>query len=389
MIVHRRITSWQSAQYSFKKQPENPLVGGNLPAKRLVVCLGILAYLFSLSSNAQACDENVFLKFNPGIQLAKSVDEARTQAREQGKLVLLIASSYRSVSDSDAISPALETFRAGPLVDGRVVKLINRRFVPYYFEMDALATMYDKSAAEIMVRTISELRFSATMPTPPFVVMTADGKSLGDVSVFSTADKLLESLALLLHESAEHSQLNDSEKSLDVIEQANILFELRDLDAAIEMLGNDQSSAAWFLRGMIACERSDWAEMKGAFRMVTDESYFSGMEIQEIHRLWATGNYQALKSRVSTLSEEFPFWDEATYYAGLAYYHSDEIERALEIWEKGITTHPESPWALRMDWTRGIAKYGPERPLMMNHRPESLLGRRFLSPHSAWDLKPR
>lgn len=227
------------------------------------------------------------------------------------------------------------------------------------------------------------------MPTPPLMVITPDGKFLNDISVYSTADELLESLASIVHDSAELSQLNDSEKALEAIEQAEALLDLRQFDAALEIVQDDQSSAAWFLRYVVAFERGAWVDMSSAFRMVTDKKYFDEMEIYEIRRAWNKREYEEIKKRYSALAREFPFRDEATYYAGLAYYHSDDVAKALEVWEEGIKAASESPWGLRMDWIRGVAKDGPDKPMMVNHRPESLLGRRFISPRGAWDLKSR
>ncbi len=265
--------------------------------------------------------------------------------------------------------------------------MINRRFVPYYFEMEPRGSLYDATAAEMTLLINPELKFSSVLPTPPVMFVTPEGKSLGALNLFCTPDELFSAMVSILNENENYGRLTDDELLIaDPARRATVLYELGRPDDALKMLGDDQSSEGWYLRGAIARERGEWAEMKKSFKMVTDQQRVPDMVMQQIYRCWTQGNYDGIKSLFDEITPTDPRYQEAVYYAGLAHYHSGAMPEALRLWQESIQAHPQSPWSLRLDWTRGLATHGVNSPFLTNNRPESLLGRNYLSPHGNADL---
>jgi hypothetical protein len=322
-----------------------------------------------------------------GFEFATDLASARETASRDTKILMLIPAAWRSGADSDALSPAVEAFRAGPLVDDAVVRLIQRRFVPYYFELDERGARYDETAAKLAMELCPDLAFPSVMPTPPVILATPEGKLLSTVSVYVSAADFLDSLASAVAQNEPYGELTASEAGLESrTERAQVLHDLRQLDAALEALGDDQSSHAWFLRGAIAQEQERWDEMDAAFKMVTDDNWKNEISVRELYRYWTIRNLDGIRQLAASLAPDHPRHQEAMYYLGLACYHSGDRDEALRVWGDSIQAHPDTAWSLRLDWTRGQAIRGPDAP-MLEGPPESLLNRVFLSPHGNPDLK--
>ena len=80
-------------------------------------------------------------------------------------------------------SPNLESLRDEiDKIDSQVVDLLNRRFVPYYYDMDSLGELYDDEATKLAMQLYPDLRYLSSMPTPPLLFMTPEKKFLGYAS---------------------------------------------------------------------------------------------------------------------------------------------------------------------------------------------------------------
>lgn len=322
-----------------------------------------------------------------GFQWTYTLEQARQVAENEGKIIMLVPAAYRSRSDNPVLSPATESLRAGPLADQRVIRLIRRRFVPCYFETKPQGALYDKQATELAMLVSPELRFAAVMPTPPLMFVTPEGKSLATANVFCTADELYAVLVRVVGENEPWSSLSDDELLLPgTVDQARVLHELGQSGQALKMLGDDPSSAASFLRGVIAREEGDWAGMKRAFSRVTDDAWLNEMKMQELYRHWTAGNWRGIKSVAADIDPDWPRYQEALYYQGLACHYTDTTSETMRLWKESIEANPATVWSLRMDWTRSILKHGVGTPVLPGHRTDSLLGRSYLSPHGNVDL---
>ncbi|MGI9519578.1 MAG: tetratricopeptide repeat protein [Pirellulaceae bacterium] len=322
-----------------------------------------------------------------GINWAFSLEEARARATEEGRIVILKPVAFRSSTDSTELSPSTEALRAVSLVDSRVVNLLNRRFVVYYFSMDELSSQYDAQAAALSRKLHPDMRYLASMPTPPMLFMTAEGKMLGHASNFLLPDDLLEYLTGKLDENPAYAQLTPAEKAVeDAVQRAWVHYELRQFESAIELLENQQSSDAFYLRGLIAREQLEWPEMKAAFKMVTDSARLNDIKLDQALRYWELRNFEGIKAHLEGVRPDHPRYQEAMYYLGLAWFHTDDREKALELWEAALRHDRSSAWALRLDWTFGLASLNPDEYLSPTDKPPSLLGRRYLTPDGNPDL---
>ena len=343
------------------------------------------------STEAQAQDAGSSnhhpLKNDPtGINWVFSMDEAIETARATNRIVILKPVSFRSSADSDRLSPSSEAQRATSLVDSRVVNLLNRRFVTYYFDMDPLGSQYDERATDLAKDLYPDMRFSS-IATPPLLFMTPERKLLGSASNFLTGQELLDRLVEVLNENPTFAKLTPEEEAVtEPVQRAWLLYELRRLDEAHALLDKQQSSEAYYLRVLIAREQSNWKEMKQAIGMVTDSHRRLDIDVENVLRYWQGRNYEGIKAKGQRVARNNPRYQEAMYYLGLAYYHTDNTDKAIETWTQAIESNPKSAWAFRLDLTQGLVKLDPTQYLSEQDVIPSLLDRRYLCPNGSEDL---
>lgn len=65
--------------------------------------------------------------------------------------------------------------RAGPFSDERIVRLANRRFVPFYFDLSNRGVAGDPAARKFVVKERKRLG-GRSVPTPPVLFMSPDGE---------------------------------------------------------------------------------------------------------------------------------------------------------------------------------------------------------------------
>ena len=322
-----------------------------------------------------------------GIDWVFSLEEAISKATATNRIVVLKPVSYRSQKNSDNLSPSAETQRAISFVDSRVVDLLNQRFVPYYFDMDSVGDLYDEKATQLATELYPDLRYLSSMPTPPLLFMTPQKKFLGYASNFASGQELLEKMIEILDENPLYGQLTAAERELDnPLQKARLFLELRQLDAALETLEGQESSESWYLRARIAREQGELRSMKYAISMITDKEYLAEIEVENILRYWASQNLEAIKMKAPGINRENPRFQEAMYYYGLALFHSDSVEQAIEVWQNAIKANPKSAWAYRLDLTQGLARLDPNSYLSSRDTIPSVLDRVYLCPNGNEDL---
>lgn len=341
------------------------------------------------ASNDQSV-EHPLTNDRTGIEWVFSLDAAIEKAKLTNRIVLLKPVAYRSKAGSDALSPSAEALRAVSLVDSRVVNFINRRFVPYYFDMDKMGSQYDENASKLAINLHPELGYFSAMPTPPLLLMTPERKMLGYVSNFLGPDELMKRIGEILDENSDYKMLNADERAIqDPVKKARVYYELRQLDKAMELLDQQSNSEAYYLRGLIAREQQDWPQMKASFKMVTEQSRMDDIDIEIGIRYWTIKNYEGLKAKFATIRKDHPRYQEAMYYLGLAYFLTNDPDRCMEIWEQAIETDRKSAWAFRLDWSLGLAKLGPDQFITAYQSLPSVLGRKYMSPDGNPDMKRR
>ena len=81
--------------------------------------------------------------------------------------------------------------RAGPLSSEDVVRLANRRFVPFYFDLAIEGAAGDADARKFVVAARKDLG-GGGVPTPPVLFMNAKGEVLGEVGNYATEAQVLD-----------------------------------------------------------------------------------------------------------------------------------------------------------------------------------------------------
>ncbi len=378
--------------YPFRTGPTVDQFAILLRSCNWLVCVAVVAAMLGngilTAQDETSASEHPLQNDPTGINWAFSLEEAIERAKAESKIVLLKPVPFRSVAGSDKLSPSSEAQRAYSLVDERVVNLLNRRFVPYYFDMDPRGSEYDQVASELSLELHPEMRYVSSVPTPPMLLVSPDKKMLGYISNFLSSDEFLTKLVEILEENPPLNQLLKEEKKIeDLVERARVLYQLRRLDEAVEQLEGQQSSESYYLRVVMAREQERWSDMKAAIPLVTDSRRQQDVAVENVLRYWSIRNYEGIKAKLVGLHAGMSRYQEAAYYLGLAWYHTGEKTKAIEIWQAAVEADRETAWALRLDWTQGLATVGPDRYLSPMDKIPSMLNRKYLTPNGNPDIK--
>ena len=80
--------------------------------------------------------------------------------------------------------------RAGPFSDERVIGLLNRRFVPFYFDLSNHGYAGDPDARKWVVKRRPDMG-GMSVNTPPILIMTPEGKVAGKFSNYANSKVVL------------------------------------------------------------------------------------------------------------------------------------------------------------------------------------------------------
>ena len=160
--------------------------------------------------------------------------------------------------------------RAGPFSDERILRLANRRFIPFYFDLSNSGAAGDPDARAFVVKVRSEYG-GRGVPTPDLLLMTPEGKLLGNVSNYASADQVLALMRDTLEKYPQFNQPSQAERDAkDPIEVAQIKIDLGDYEDAAKALARDESQMGLYLKGRLAGRRKEWNAMAKFFQQVTE-----------------------------------------------------------------------------------------------------------------------
>ena len=238
--------------------------------------------------------------------------------------------------------------RAGPFSDERIVRLVNRRFVPFYFDLSTRGFAGDAAAREFVVAVKKELG-NRQVPTPPVLFMTPDGELLGEQSNYATEEQMLASLLRVLKEHPEYNEPGEDEKRVaSAVERARIAVDLQDFAAARKALAG-QDGAHYMLARLDRFENR-WVAMEQHLAAVRDEALADDVRMERAYLLWHLRKYERLAKHLADFPKESNRFSEARYYEGLALFHAGRKDDALEVWESTVTGCSQDPWIYRADW---------------------------------------
>jgi len=134
--------------------------------------------------------------------------------------------------------------RAGPFSDERIIRLANRRFIPFYFDLSNRGVAGDPDARKFVVAKRKELGGRA-VPTPPVLFMSPDGEVLGEVSNYASSNKVLKAMLKVLEENPRFNKPSEAEKNAEsAVAKARIRIDLQDYKGAKKLLEKEESDPA-------------------------------------------------------------------------------------------------------------------------------------------------
>jgi len=279
--------------------------------------------------------------------------------------------------------------RAGPFSDQRVIRLLNRRFVPFYFDLSDRGFAGDPDARRFVTKARSDLAGSA-VATPPLLVMTPDGQVVGETSNYAATKVVLKTLLRALKEHPGYAKPGPGEGEQGPVARARVLIDIQDLGGARRALARAKGDEAALLRGHVARLQGRLRAMERHLARVDDPDLADDARMERAHALWQRGRFAELAAHLEGFPEESERYTEARYHEGLAWYHRGDREKARAIWKATIEARPEDPWVYRMDWAF-VESQQSRRPASFSsaRKSASLLGRigYMGGPHP--DLAPR
>lgn len=241
--------------------------------------------------------------------------------------------------------------RAGPLSDERVMRLVNRRFVPIYFDLDSAAPLGDPEAKKFLVAQRKAFGGTFSVPSTGIVVMSSQSEVLGEIPADASPDKVLETLLAILKKNPKYAKPSDQEQKVrDPIAKAEILIDLVDYAGARKILAKEKGDKPRYLLGRLARLDRDWKSMHAHFENVKDRAYADHLKMERAYELWYGKKFAKLRDHLADFAKTSPRYSESRYYLGLAHYHLGEKKTATKIWVNMIKGCSQDPWVYKADW---------------------------------------
>lgn len=265
--------------------------------------------------------------------------------------------------------------RAGPLSDARVIGLLNRRFVPLYFDLSDRGAAADPAARKFVVAARPNLG-GRQVPTPPVLILTPEGKVLAETSNYGSTKQVLGMLVRVLKDHPEYNKPSAAEQAAtSAMERARIQLDLQDLEGARKTLAREESEQAHYLLGHIARLQKRWGAMGKHLAQVKDAGLKDDARMERAYVLWHEKKYEELGVHLKDFPEQSNRYTEARYFQGLAAFHSGDKEQAQKLWETTVKSCSQDPWIYRADWAYTDLKQGRTRMMSSAGERVSLLNR--------------
>ncbi len=244
--------------------------------------------------------------------------------------------------------------RAGPFSDERVIRRINRRFVPHYFDLSPAGAAKDADARRMVLAAKPELgRQSVT--TPPVLLLTPQGELLAEVSNYASETDLLASLDDVL---AAHGDWDVATAEEELVleggaplARAELLFDLGRLDDARKALEKAPGSAEALLSTRLSRLQGDLAAAIAAVARVTDAAFADAARVERAWLALRQRDFKTARTEAAAVAASSASSDEAAYVEGLASFHDGKVEAAQKRWKVLVTkAKTRDRWICRADW---------------------------------------
>lgn len=262
-------------------------------------------------------------------------------------------------------------------------RLVNRRFIPFYFDLFPGGAAGDREAREFVVKMRPELG-GMGVDTPPVLIMSPLGRVVAEADNYSTEDALYEALRKILRENPKWNRPSEEEVRIErEAEEGRIdslllaaehfldLGQTGRTRAAYERAlaklppGPERDRASYGL-GHALRLAGDFEEMERAFARIEGRgSWEEDLSIERAHALLCRGEFDELRGALTPYQTRPPATRgaEALYLLGVARFHSGDAEGAKSLWRRIIETLPEDPWVYRSDWAIFDLEQGGRRRL--------------------------
>jgi len=253
--------------------------------------------------------------------------------------------------------------RAGPFSDERVIRLINRRFVPIYFDLSLGGAVPDRDARIFVAKAKPEL-MEGSVDTPPILVATAAGEVLAEIDNYSSEQQVLDGLRGVLAAHGGWNQVAPDEqqvsKSGTVIEKAALLFDLGRGEAARRLLSGQTGDEAAIALAHLDRLDGDWDAMATALERVKEKRTSDEFVIERAWLDLARGELTGIPAALESVARDSAWSTEARYLAALSLWKADRKAEALAAWRTMIEQSPPDRWVYRADWAFTFVKQGSE-----------------------------
>jgi tetratricopeptide (TPR) repeat protein len=247
-------------------------------------------------------------------------------------------------------------FRGGALAERRVIDLINRRFVPFFYNVGKGGCGYDADAASFIHEFTSEFEGNAVAP-PPIFLASPEHKLLGQLDNFVHQDEFFTGLLKVLRENPDFNKPTDAERAaLEAGESETATVAQRQLAARIqEELGEYKAARKLYAAVAEATDIATQDSVSAALALARIERYSKNWKLAETRLDLLDKNWSDAKSRPTTLNSELAMERAYSLLAAKSY---DAARKLLVDAIKASPSHDRVP---EMHYYAGLASYKLKR----------------------------
>lgn len=227
--------------------------------------------------------------------------------------------------------------RGGPLADKRVIRLLNLRFVPFYFNVGQGQPGYDAQAKEVVVN-IDDRFAGSSVPTPPVWVLTPDLQLVATIDNYTPRGPFFDELVRILDENPEFAEGGGDEEQRTGLPAARLAEDLGQYERALDLYTELDEPSALLGRARIARYRGEWdtaARLLSDLEDIGGEAWTDQILVELAHADLAAERFAEARDLLTTAlldHPDSPRLGEMHYYAGVAAFRSGEKDWANLHW---------------------------------------------------------
>ncbi len=231
--------------------------------------------------------------------------------------------------------------RGGPLAERRVIDLLNRRFIAFYFNIGKSGSGYDADAAALIAEV--DPRFGGrAVPTPPVWVFTPDLKLLGTIDNYAPKDAYFEALRGFLRKHPDSNAMSEDEKKGI---GGKLWEELGEYDKARDAYASGGKPESSLGLARIARYEKQWDEAERRLSALTGKKGFEAdLAMERAYSMLAKKDYAKAKATLVEAIKAYPRakrLGELHFYAGVANFFLDQRDWANFHWGWVMENLPE------------------------------------------------